>query len=246
MTSSSLLIAVLLAATSPSTTGCTPDALQTHAESPMTDARFWSIMDASAQFEADPDTQLDALRDRLSELSPTEVLGFRDAFDRQMQRAYTWDLWGVAYVAHGGASDDGFEYFRRWLISKGQADFERVLATPDSLVDHLVPSIEGVLEFEEISYIAEEVWAEKTGGTPDAMPPSPAWIEPGTEPVGEPFDENPAALAARYPKTLGALRRNAAGLDHLTSSRISSFDSRRGQGMTRRQRSAPMRSKTPT
>lgn len=195
------LLAALLAATSPGGTGFTPDAIQSHTETPMTDARFWSIMDATGRYEAEPKAQLAALRESLGALSATEVLGFRDAFDRQMRRAYTWDLWGVAYVMHGGASDDGFEYFRRWLISKGSTQFERVLANPDGLGDGLHPDIEGILEFEEISYVAAEVWSEKTGLTFDEMPPSPAWIEPGAEPDGEPFDESPAALAARFPKT---------------------------------------------
>lgn len=56
-----------------------------------------------------------------------------------MIRSYRWDLWGAAYVAKGGASDDGFEYFQRWLISRGRTDFERVLADPDALADLAIP-----------------------------------------------------------------------------------------------------------
>ena len=42
---------------------------------------------------------------------------FEAAFRRYLNEAYTWDLWGAADVIHGGCSDDGFEYFRRWLVS---------------------------------------------------------------------------------------------------------------------------------
>lgn len=172
-----------------------------HAARPMTDARFWSIIDDTVQRDGDPEAQLDALYEVLGDLSADEVLGFRDAFERQMTRAYAWDLWAVAYIAHGGASDDGFEFFRRWLISRGQAVFEQVLANPDSLAD--LPGLDGqeVLEFEDLGYAPMEVWAEKTGRSPDDMPPPAAWTMPGSAPSGEPFEENPAALATRFPKT---------------------------------------------
>jgi hypothetical protein len=36
-------------------------------------------------------------------------------------------------VINGGASDDGFDYFRGWLIAQGRAVYEQALADPDSL-----------------------------------------------------------------------------------------------------------------
>ena len=59
----------------------------------------------------------------LTGLTPQDVVSFELAFGHEVQRAYTWDLWGAAYVVHGGASDDGFVYFRHWLISKGRRVF---------------------------------------------------------------------------------------------------------------------------
>lgn len=35
---------------------------------------------------------------------------------------------------NGGCSDDGFKYFRDWLISEGQEVYESAVAEPDSLV----------------------------------------------------------------------------------------------------------------
>jgi hypothetical protein len=49
--------------------------------------------------------------------------------------SYRWDLWGAAYLLNGGCSDDGFEYFRGWLIAQGHEVFERVLEDPDVLAD---------------------------------------------------------------------------------------------------------------
>ncbi|RZJ32529.1 MAG: DUF4240 domain-containing protein [Brevundimonas sp.] len=168
---------------------------------PMSDAQFWAIIEVTTPYRADADAQAEALRQTLTALAPAEVLAFRDAFERQMQRAYRWDLWAVTHIAHGGASDDGFDYFRRWLISRGQPTFERILSEPDSLPDSLSGDNEGVLEAEAFGAVATEVWIERSGRTAEEMPPPKSAALPGDAPVGEPFSEDPARLAARFPKT---------------------------------------------
>jgi hypothetical protein len=160
------------------------------------DERFWSIVDSSAQFEADPEKQLAALRISLAAQRPEDLVEPGRAFNAQLARSYTWDLWGAAYVLHGGASDDGFEYFRRWLVSKGRRVFETVLATPDSLADLLAPDVEGPCEFEEFAYVAVEVWEDRMGSEP--FPQTGAF--PGGAPSGTPFEETMEHLSARYPR----------------------------------------------
>ncbi len=71
----------------------------------------------------------------LSQLTATEAQAFWDFFTAQMDRAYTWQLWGAAYVINGGCSDDSFADFRAALISRGHAAFTRVLADADSLAE---------------------------------------------------------------------------------------------------------------
>lgn len=166
----------------------------------MPDRFFWQIIDATTPHAADPDAQIAALRTRLQTEPADNIVAFEEAFQRQMQRAYTWDLWGAGYVAHGGMSDDGFEYFRRWLISKGQVVYERVLSHPDDLADLLVGNVEGVLEFEDFAYVASDVWRSKTGLSVDAFYELASGAFPGGDPQGTPFEEDDAHLAARYPK----------------------------------------------
>ena len=166
----------------------------------MSDDRFWAIIGQTTEFEADTNAQARALSAALNALPADEIVAFESAFQRQSIRASTWDLWGAGYVAHGGMSDDGFEYFRRWLISKGREIFEHVLARPDDLADLLAPDSEGPLEFEEFAYIAGEVWASKTAQSLDAFHAQVGSVFAGDEPAGEPFAEDTAHLAARYPK----------------------------------------------
>ena len=102
-------------------------------------------------------------------------------------------------MLHGGASDDGFEYFQRWLISKGRETFDAAVADPDSLA----PDPGGPCEFEEFATVAGEVWAEKTGIDPWTDPEGSfpyTGAPPAASPSGTPFEEDPRYLAKRYPK----------------------------------------------
>jgi hypothetical protein len=166
-------------------------------EQPMSDAEFWAIIEHTLADVAAPKRQLAALRSVLDSLSPDQIVAFDAALSAQVQRAYTWDLWGAGYVIHGGMSDDSFEYFRLWLASRGRAVFERVLADPEALAEfHLTPGPDGGLEFEEFAYVAGDAWITKTGGALRDMPNQRA---PAVdEPTGAQFDED--NLEPRYPK----------------------------------------------
>lgn len=166
----------------------------------MSDDTFWTLIERTTGFEADTGAQTHALTQVLHGLSADDIVAFEIAFQRQLNAAYTWDLWGAGYVAEGGMSDDGFEYFRRWLISKGRAVYERVLTAPDDLADLLASDSQGPLEYEEFAYVAGDVWTSKTGQSLDAFHERVGSTFGGGEPAGEPFEEGTAHLAARYPK----------------------------------------------
>jgi hypothetical protein len=167
--------------------------------SPMPAEKFWSIMERVAESDQDPDAQLRALRTALHELPLEDIISFEVAFRRYLNMAYTWELWGAAYVIHGGCSDDGFEYFRRWLISRGRDVYEDALADPDSLAR--LNGSGWVWEFEEIYYVPVQVFKEKGGGKGDVRDYSePEAGLAGPEPSGQPFVEDEEHLARRYPK----------------------------------------------
>jgi Protein of unknown function (DUF4240) len=65
---------------------------------------------------------------------------------------------------NGSASDDGFDYFRGWLISQGRKIFEAALENPDSLADVIDEEAEADFEFENASIlnIAVWIWEAKT------------------------------------------------------------------------------------
>jgi hypothetical protein len=170
-------------------------------ESAMVDDLFWKTIASSTARPGEPDEQIASLRTALQQLSVGQVIAFEVSFRSCLDKAYTWDLWGAAYVIHGGCSDDGFEYFRRWLVSRGRDIYEAALADPESLaLLSPSPGPEGYWEFEEIYYVIGEVF-EELGGEGDVCDHSE--LEAGLDarpPVGEAFDEDEVALQERYPK----------------------------------------------
>jgi hypothetical protein len=161
---------------------------------------FWRIIARAAESAHDPDAHVDALRMALRALSLEEIMSFEAAFRRHLNQAYTWDLWGAAYVINGGCSDDGFEYFRRWLVSRGRDVYEAALADPESLAQlDAQPGPDDLWEFEEICYVAPRVFEEKGGQGDVRDQAEPEAGLAGAEPSGKPFSEDEEHLARRYP-----------------------------------------------
>ena len=170
---------------------------------PMDEQKFWWIIAATTQMKRYPEQQCQLLRDQLDNLSPTEIASFELRFEELKSRIYSWDVWGATYVVHGGASDDAFEYFMRWLVSRGRADFQRVLSNPDDLVSIIPKDQTEPCEFEEFAYVASEAWQSKTGIDPwqDEQGRFPyTGAPPAAEISGVVFEDTEAALSNRFPK----------------------------------------------
>lgn len=190
------ILAVLLAV-APATGGPAAPFVTTAQATPMTEARFWQIIEQSAAGNRDPQRQAETLRKLLAALPTADVEAFQAAYDRKKSDSYSWDLWGATFVIHGGASDDGFDYFRDWLISRGRTTFEAAMADPDRLADLIPAGTNEPLEFESFAYMPGEVWTARTGKKLEEMPVGATLSE---EPTGKPWTEDPAVLAKRYPK----------------------------------------------
>lgn len=92
---------------------------------------FWDVIE---QARADVGSAAaDAVAARATEvlalLPPAQIAAAAQPLWDLMADSYRGDLWAAAYLINGGASDDGFEYFRGWLITQGREVFERAVAT---------------------------------------------------------------------------------------------------------------------
>jgi hypothetical protein len=100
----------------------------------MDETEFWELVQrAHDGASGDMDRKCEVLKAEIGKLSKNEANDFAILFDTMMDRAYSHQLWGAAYVIHGGCSDDTFNDFRSSLISRGRSCFERAIADPDSL-----------------------------------------------------------------------------------------------------------------
>jgi Protein of unknown function (DUF4240) len=165
------------------------------------DAAFWQLIaETRTAAENDSGRQSDLLEQRLRRLPAGQIADFeriRQGLDRQ---AYTYDLWGAAYVIEDGCSDDCFRDFRGYLISLGREAYEAALHDPDSLASVAQDAETGNWEnADDVARDAYEGVADEDIPTGDS--------EPSGDPRGTPWDdEQTEQLVQRYPRLAARFR----------------------------------------
>lgn len=116
------------------------------------------------------------------------------------ERAYTWDLWGAAFVIDDGCSDDCFRDFRAYLISLGPRAFAAALRDPNSLAPIVQDAEEG--DWENADDVAPDAYQTATG---DDFPADSSDLS--GSPRGEPWDDgSQETLVQRYPALAARFR----------------------------------------
>lgn len=111
--------------------------------------QFWDIMDEAKEIADDDwEDMEEPLINILSELEIQDLMIWKQIFDEYQRLSYKNKLWAAAYIINGGCSDDGFDYFRAWLIAQGAEVFFQALKEPDSLAG--TPVCEEDVEFEAL------------------------------------------------------------------------------------------------
>ncbi len=128
----------------------------------MDEEQFWAIVQTAVDEAGDDeDEYLEVVKRELSKLSLKEMIGFRLRTDKLLYDSYTSEMWCAGYLMNGGCSDDVFEYFRLWVISRGRKVYEAAMANPDNLIDYIGDDAEmDFFEFELFWYVALEAFEE--------------------------------------------------------------------------------------
>ena len=128
----------------------------------MDEEQFWAIVQTAVDEAGDDEeAYLEVVKRELSKLSLKEMIGFRLRTDKLLYDSYTSEMWCAGYLMNGGCSDDGFEYFRLWVISRGRKVYEAAMANPDNLIDYIDDDDEmDFFEFELFWYVALEAFEE--------------------------------------------------------------------------------------
>ena len=103
----------------------------------MNEDLFWEIIEKSESANYEYDFP-EGLVFELKKLTPELIIEFYEIYNVIHEEADMGDVWAAGMLLNGGhGSDDGFVYFRDWLIAQGRETFEKTLAEPDSLA--LIP-----------------------------------------------------------------------------------------------------------
>jgi hypothetical protein len=132
--------------------------------------QFWKLIE-DARVRVDDAADSEAIAARAAVLLSTfprkEIVAAQRVLGGLLAASYQNALWAAASLINGGCGDDGFDYFRGWLILQGREVFDRSLADPDSLADLPVigsPALDRPpVECEETLYIAMRAYRAATG-----------------------------------------------------------------------------------
>jgi hypothetical protein len=162
---------------------------------------FWAVIeDARAGAPGGADVVAARAAGLLAALPAEQIVAAAQLLWDLMADSYRGDLWAAAYLINGGASDDGFEYFRGWLIAQGREAFDSAVADPDSLA--ALPVVQAAaaqgeeLECEPVLGIAWDACLTATG---ERLPAGSFTISYPPVSFGWDFDDE-AAMRARLPR----------------------------------------------
>jgi hypothetical protein len=123
---------------------------------------FWQIIkDAKANSGSHYETHCLVLTQYLSTLPEEDIIRFDRTFRVLLAKTYSYRLWEPAYALNGGCSDDGFEYFRTWLIGQGKNKFYWSVKYPRLLFFIAVKEL--MQDYEGLAYCACDAYELKTG-----------------------------------------------------------------------------------
>lgn len=129
---------------------------------PLDEDLYWGIIEKSLKNSSNQDEQEKILNDEIYKLNPKEMIGFRLYTDKLLYDTYSSEMWCAGYIMNGGCSDDSFEYFRLWVISRGKDTYLKAKANPDYLVNEVIAELE-FYDFEGFWYISLNTFKRKTG-----------------------------------------------------------------------------------
>ena len=123
---------------------------------------FWEIVDKSIKNSNNESGQMSFLVKKIEKLTPKEIIGFRLRTDKLLFDTYNSEMWCAGYIMNGGCSDDAFEYFRNWVISRGKEVYYGAKENPDNLISEYVEGKE-YYDLEDFWYVALTAFNKKTG-----------------------------------------------------------------------------------
>ncbi|MCL2423837.1 MAG: DUF4240 domain-containing protein [Micrococcales bacterium] len=136
---------------------------------------FWAVIDRARTPAHD---MADSLVAELAQLTDEQVVRWDQIFDVYQELSYRSKLWAAANLIEDECSDDGFDYFRAWLICQGRDVFFAAVADPDSLAPVVEHTRDDCCEDGNLLSVARYAWTRKSPGRDEA-----AWFALDPDPL---------------------------------------------------------------
>jgi Protein of unknown function (DUF4240) len=120
---------------------------------------FWRLIAEARRASNDQASFLNNLKTTLEKFEAKQIMNFQKILAEKTNQLNTWEHWALAYIARRGCSDDGFQDFKAWAVSKGEQAYN-IIKTFDE--ERLVSLFDEDPQLEELYYLAEEVYQDKT------------------------------------------------------------------------------------
>jgi hypothetical protein len=128
--------------------------------------KFWKIIE-SAKPKDEEVYDADYMKDALMSLPREEVESFFFIYQSYLSKLHVNNVYALGCVlSEDDLTDDGFDYFKCWLILQGKKAVTLAIDKPDNLSKHLhlVSDLyEHGLECEDFCYFIEDVYEERFG-----------------------------------------------------------------------------------
>lgn len=121
---------------------------------------FWKLIDDYRKTSDDKFEFIEKLSSKLEEFKPSEIRKFERIFRTKYEELNFGELWALAYIVRRGCGDDAFDYFKAWVISRGQNAFKAISTMK---MNELKQYFDEDPQLEEMLYLAENVYEFKTG-----------------------------------------------------------------------------------
>lgn len=132
----------------------------------MTREQFWTYIEEAINKSKGDFEVITYLTELMEEKKDEEIFNFGIILDELMLESYNEKLWCASYLVNGDMTEESFDFFRLWLISKGKKAYDDVISNPDNLIKYIdsledEEFIEDFYENEDFFFIAVDAFGKK-------------------------------------------------------------------------------------
>lgn len=130
----------------------------------MNEGEFWKIINYASEVAGeDQEKEQQLIIQKLSEYPAEQIVDFELIFTKKLIAINDFEILAAATIIEGSITDDGWLYFKCWLVSRGETIYNETIKNPEYLAS--VTQMGVVADFESMLYVSTEAYKKSTGKT---------------------------------------------------------------------------------